>query len=100
FSALPGGYYDGISVSDLLAGEFPAELFKDAVVLIGPYAAGLSDYVTTAIDRASLMYGVEYQANVINQFINGSFKAEVSDQLQAALLFVLSAACLYFFIGR
>ena len=100
FSALPGGYYEGISVSDLLAGEFPAELFKDAVVLIGPYAAGLSDYVTTAIDRASLMYGVEYQANVINQLINGSFKLEVSDYLQALILFALSAACLYFFIGR
>lgn len=100
YTALPGGYYEGISVTDLLAGEFPAEQFKDAVVLIGPYAAGLSDYVTTAIDRASLMYGVEYQANVINQFINGSFKLEVSNYLQALALFVLSAACLYFFIGR
>ena len=95
FSALPGGYYEGISVSDLLAGEFPAELFKDAVVLIGPYAAGLSDYVTTAIDRASLMYGVEFQANVINQLINQSFKLEVSNYLQALILFALSAACLW-----
>lgn len=100
YSALPGGFYEGISVSDLLAGDFPAELFADAVVLIGPYAAGLSDYVTTAIDRASLMYGVEYQANIIHQMVHQSFKAEVSDTLQAALLFVLSAACLWFFLGR
>ena len=100
YSALPGGFYEGISVSDLLAGDFPAELFANAVVLIGPYAAGLSDYVTTAIDRASLMYGVEYQANIIHQMVHQSFKAEVSDTLQAALLFVLSAACLWFFLGR
>ena len=100
YSALPGGFYEGISVSDLLAGDFPAEMFADAVVLIGPYAAGLSDYVTTAIDRASLMYGVEYQANIIHQMVHQSFKAEVSDTLQAALLFVLSAACLWFFLGR
>lgn len=100
YSALPGGFYEGISVSDLLAGDFPAELFADAVVLIGPYAAGLSDYVTTAIDRASLMYGVEYQANIIHQMVHQSFKAEVSDGLQAALLFILSAACLWFFLGR
>ena len=100
YAALPGGFYEGISVSDLLAGDFPAELFADAVVLIGPYAAGLSDYVTTAIDRASLMYGVEYQANIIHQMVHQSFKAEVSDTLQAALLFVLSAACLWFFLGR
>lgn len=100
YAALPGGFYEGISVSDLLAGEFPAELFADAVVLIGPYAAGLSDYVTTAIDRASLMYGVEYQANIIHQMVHQNFKVEVSDSLQAALLFVLSAACLWFFLGR
>ena len=100
YAALPGGFYEGISVSDLLAGDFPAELFADAVVLIGPYAAGLSDYVTTAIDRASLMYGVEYQANIIHQMVHQSFKAEVSDGLQAALLFILSAACLWFFLGR
>ena len=100
FAALPGGYYEEISVSDLLSGDFPAELFQDAIVLIGPYAAGLSDYVTTAIDRASLMYGVEYQANVIEQMLRGEFKAEVSDAIQAALLFVISAVCLYLFIDR
>ena len=100
YSALPGGFYEEISVSDLLAGEFPAELFDNAIVLIGPYAAGLSDYVTTAIDRASLMYGVEYQANVIQQMLHQSFKTEVADGLQAALLFVVATACLWFFLGR
>ena len=100
FSALPGGFYDGVSVSDLLAGEFPADLYAGKIVLIGPYAAGLSDYVTTAIDRASLMYGVEFQANVIEQMLHQSFKTELSDGLQAAALFVLSALCLFFFLGR
>ena len=99
FSALPGGFYDGVSVADLLSGDFPAELFADAIVLIGPYAPGLSDYVTTAIDRASLMYGVEYQANIIQQMLQRSFKREVSDLVQAAALFVIAAACLWVFIG-
>lgn len=98
FSAKPGAFYESISVADLLSGDFPAELFEDAVVLIGPYAAGLSDYVTTAIDRASLMYGVEYQANIIHQMIHQSFKSEISDELQAALLFLLAAGCLWFFL--
>ncbi len=100
FSAMPGGYYDGISVTDLLAGDFPAEQFKDAVVLIGPYSPGLSDYVTTALDRASLMYGVEYQANVINQMINQSFKQELGDGVQALLLFLISAGCFWFFLRK
>ena len=100
FSALPGGFYEGISVSDLLSGDFPAELFAGSIVLIGPYAAGLSDYVTTAADRASLMYGVEFQANIIQQMLRQDFKAEVPDGLQAAALFVISAACLWVFLGR
>lgn len=100
YAALPGGFYEGISVSDLLAGDFPSELFADAVVLIGPYAAGLSDYVTTAIDRASLMHGVEYQANIIQQMIRRDFKSEVDDGIQLAVLFLLSAACLWFFLDR
>lgn len=99
YSAMPGGFYEGISVADLLSGDYPVDLFDGAVVLIGPYAAGLSDYVTTAIDRASLMYGVEFQANVITQMINGSFKAEVSDAAQLAALFVISAACLWLFLN-
>ena len=100
FSALPGGFYEGISVADLLSGEYPAEQFKDAIVLIGPYAAGLSDYVTTAVDHASLMYGVEYQANVIHQMIHQNFKLEVSNGLQAAGLFLIGAVCLWFFLER
>ncbi len=100
FSALPGGFYEGISVSDLLSGDFPAELFDGAIVLIGPYAAGLSDYVTTAVDRASLMYGVEYQANVIQQMLRQDFKAEGKVGIQLAVLFLLSAACLWFFLRQ
>lgn len=100
FSALPGGFYEGISVADLLSGEYPAEQFKDAIVLIGPYAAGLSDYVTTAVDHASLMYGVEYQANVIHQMIHQNFKLEVSNGLQAAGLFLIGAVCLWFFLEK
>ena len=99
YSALPGGFYEGVSVSDLLSGDFPAEQLADAIVLIGPYAAGLSDYVTTAIDHASLMYGVEYQANVINQMLRQEFKTEVPDVLQAVLLFLLSGGCLWIFLG-
>ena len=100
YAAMPGGYYDGISVADLLSGEFPAEQLKDAIVLIGPYAAGLSDYVTTPIDRASLMYGVEHQANVIQQMLRQNFKKEIADGLQGILVFIIAAGCLWFFIGR
>lgn len=100
YSMLPGGYYEGYSVSDLLAGEVPPEVFEDRIVLIGPYTAGLSDYVLTAIDHAQLMYGVEYQANVIDALIQGSYKQEVPDGLQYGILFLLSLAAMLGFRKR
>ncbi len=98
YSALPGGFYEEISVADLINGEFPAELFRDAVVIIGPYAPGLSDYVTTAIDRASLMYGPEFQANLVAQMIRGDFKREASDLWQAIVIGIVTALCLWVFL--
>ena len=45
------------------------------------------------------MYGVEYQANVINQFINGASSWRSELPAGGAPLCFPAAACLYFFIG-
>ncbi|MDO4540473.1 MAG: adenylate/guanylate cyclase domain-containing protein [Syntrophomonadaceae bacterium] len=100
FSSLPGGYSDGISVVDVLKGEVPAGFFAGRIVLIGPYAAGMSDHFITAVDHAQLMYGVEYQANVIDALIAQDFKAEVGDRWQLAALFLLSFACALWLLDR
>ena len=89
YSAAPGGFYDGVSVADLVAGRIPADYYAGKIVLIGPYTAGLQDAIYTPIDRAKQMYGVEYQANVIEAFLNRDYKAEVSDLAQALLLFLV-----------
>ncbi len=100
YSALPGGFYENISVADLLSGDFPSELLGGAIVLIGPYAPGLSDQVTAAIDRAAPMYGVEFQANVIAQMLAGRFRHEIPGACQALAVFLVTAACLWFFLDR
>lgn len=100
FSMMPGGYYEGYSVSDLLAGEVPPEVFEDKIVLIGPYSTGLSDYVTTAIDRAQLMYGVEFQANVVDALLDGNFKREAADSWQYLALFFICLGCILGFRRR
>lgn len=100
FSTLPGGYYEGYSVSDLLAGDVPPEVYEDRVVLIGPYTAGLSDYVLTAIDHAQLMYGVEYQANALDALIAGEFKTEAPDLLQYIILFAVTFGAMLLFRKR
>jgi len=87
FSGRPGTYYDG-SFADLIAGEIPADTYAGKIVLIGPYAAGLQDSYVTSIDRAQAMYGVEIQANIIQQMLSGNYKAEVPDGIQLAVLFL------------
>ena len=89
FTAKPGGYYDGISIAQLIAGQIPSAYWKDKIVLIGPYAAALQDAYYTTIDRGSQMYGVEFQANEIQSFIEGNFKTEVADFWQWIALFIL-----------
>jgi adenylate cyclase len=100
FSALPGGYCDNVSVTDLLGGDVPSDYFAGKIVLIGPYAAGLQDSYPTAIDHAQNMYGVEFQANAIDAFIAGNYKTELSDSIQLVILFLLSFGCLLWFWDR
>ena len=100
FSAKPGDYYDGISLSDVINGEIQPDYFADKLVIIGPYASGLQDAFITAIDRGRMMYGVEYQANVMQCLLDGRYKWEASDILQLAILFVVCFAFFYFCSNR
>ena len=65
FTGEPGDFDDGYSVYRLITGQIPPAAWANKVVLIGPYAASLMDDYFTSINKASKMYGVEYQANVI-----------------------------------
>lgn len=92
FSATPNSFY-AYSAADILYGEFDSSVLKDAIVLIGPYNAGLSDDYLTAVDHTQNMYGVEYLANVTNAMLRGADKTEVSITLQLVLLFAFSFGC-------
>ena len=100
FSGKPGAYNDGYSFYDLLTGELDTSLFAGSIVLIGPYASGMMDYVTTPIDRSRLMYGVEFQANAIDALLRGEFKSEAADLPQYLLLFFVAAAAVCFLYKR
>lgn len=100
YSSLSGGYYDGLGVSDLLAGEIPPDMYADKIVLIGPYTVGLKDQYITSIDRGRSMYGIEYQANVIDALINENFKKYIPDVTQIFSLFTISFACILLLWNR
>ena len=97
FSALPGGYNDGLSIYDLINGDLPADMFADKIVYIGPYAVGLQDTFFTAIDHGKQMYGVEYQANVTQMVLDGDYKKEVGKSIQAFVLFVVCTLAFWLF---
>ena len=90
YSARPEGFYDGYSLADLINGDIPADAYEGKIVLIGPYAVGLQDEYFTAIDHSRHMYGMEYQANVIQMILDGNYKSEFSRLPQILILFVLS----------
>lgn len=94
FSAMPNTYYENISIADLYNGDVPGDYFANKVVYIGPYAAGLQDVVSTPIDRGQTMNGVEFQANVTEQILNGDYKDETGNPAQLILLFVIVFASL------
>lgn len=100
YQGKPGAYNDGYGVADLLNGEVPPEAYAGKIVLIGPYAAGMQDDFTTAADHASKMYGVEYQANMVDALLHGITKREAAALPQAAAVFVVSMFCGLFFYDR
>lgn len=89
FCGKPGDFSESIWVWDVISGKVPPEYFDGKIVLIGPYAAGLQDSYITAADHAQSMYGVEYQANMIQALLRGDYKREMPDQIQMAGLFLV-----------
>lgn len=58
--------YDCYSWVDVVSGKIPPAFFKDAIVLVGAYAAGMQDQYSVPVSRDSKMYGVEIHANIID----------------------------------
>ncbi len=100
FTGKPGDYYEGYSVYKLLMGQLPSAVWKDKLVLIGPYAAALGDDYFTAASKGMKMFGVEYQANVIQSLLSGKLKTDIPDGLQLLAVFLLCAVAAYFFFEK
>ncbi len=90
FTGKPNTYTE-LSFTGVLNDEYPEELFKDAIVLIGPYAVGIgNDQYATPLDLQQPMYGVEIHANTIQALLEQNFKTEAPVLVN---LFVLAIWC-------
>ena len=94
FTGKPGDFYDGVSLAWVMEGDVPSGYWADKIVLIGPYAPALQDAYFTSIEEGEQMYGVEFQANVIQCLLESNYKNEVSDRLQLIVLFIVCAVAM------
>lgn len=74
FAQPPGGYTE-IPYVDVVTMDDATmqEVFKDAIVLIGPYSVGLQDQYFTPMSTVTKMHGVEIHANMIQSLQDSRF---------------------------
>ncbi len=97
FVGKPGTFDEDLSFVGLIKGEIPSAVWKDKIVLIGPYAAALNDHYMTAADKSQFMYGIEYQANVIQSLFDRNLKSEASEAFQFVLVAILCVCAAFLF---
>jgi adenylate cyclase len=90
FSGGVGDYYGamglGTSFRDIFNEDFDPSFYADAIIMIGPYAAGLLDSYFTAIDYRNQMHGVEIHANIVQMLLDGNFKGYAPQWVNLAAL--------------
>lgn len=65
-----------ISYSDVVAGKYSQDFFKDRYVLVGSKALALGDVHITPFSRRHPVPGVEVQATILNNILEESFLRE------------------------
>ncbi|MCH8530878.1 MAG: adenylate/guanylate cyclase domain-containing protein [Saccharospirillum sp.] len=86
------GQFPYVSATDVLGNAFDADLFNNALVLVGTSSVGLADLQTTPV--GTQFPGVEIHANLLNGFLTGHFPytPDVANAITATLLILLGLA--------
>lgn len=76
YAGIPGDF-EHVSYQQVLSGEVAPEFFTGKIVLVGPYTVGIDDYYFTPLAPEVPMYGIEVHANIIQNFLHGTYKERV-----------------------
>jgi CHASE2 domain-containing sensor protein/nitrogen-specific signal transduction histidine kinase/CheY-like chemotaxis protein len=69
----PKGTFSYLSFSDIIENKFPESFFDDKIILVGLTAGGIDqDHLTPFNIHRNRMPGVEVQANVLNNLMDGT----------------------------
>ena len=97
YSGKPGEFQH-FSMKDVLSGKVDKRNFKDKIVMVGAYAAGMQDSFHTPADRARDMFGVELNANIVRALMLGKTSQRAPVLVHAAIAALL--VFIYVFTAR
>ncbi len=98
YSGKPGDY-EYISFVDVLNGKIDCRAFKNSIVLVGAYAAGMQDNFNVPNGYSKQMFGVEIHANILQAFMQDRFSVNGNPYLFGILLGIV-CALLHFIFKR
>jgi len=85
----PQGTIPTISMSRVLQGHFPPNLFRGKIVIVGPSAPSLQDVHATPYGHDVLMSGAELQANAVATVLRGLPLNDVQGWVDVLLIIAL-----------
>lgn len=88
YSGKPGDY-ESISMVDVLNGNIDTRTFKDSIVLVGAYAAGMQDSFNVPNGYSKQMFGVEIHANILQSLMQGRFSVNGNPYLFGIILGII-----------
>ena len=88
----PPGHFQQIGYSQVVAGHYPDNLFRDKIILIGATAEGMGDALPTPLSgNGGSMPGVEIIANTIDAIRHGLQIIEIEKSWQLVITVILVA---------
>jgi len=90
--------FRAVSLWGVINDYYSPSMFRDRIVLIGPYARGIGDdNFVTPMDRGIATYSVEWHANVIQNFLEGIFITDAPWWINTAILVFFALVALVIF---
>lgn len=82
----PSGQFPSIGADAILRGEYPPELLRGRIAIVGATAPGLGDrHAVPLSDISGGMSGVEIQANLLDGLLGGGLVSEAGFDLRACV---------------
>jgi adenylate cyclase len=98
FDGPSGTYVHKYSAAFVPLGDYPAELFRNKIVLIGSTSETLQDYYPTPFSPSSPTPGVEVIANTVATILRGNYIRQAPPW--TTLLLIIAAAIAAWFISK